>query len=197
MRIASWLAVAFYAAAAVGAQNVIEWSNERRLSKSDFKGRVPLNTAVTSMSWLSVDVSWECEAGELFGTARATFDPARSWWRLAQGNIWQSDGTRSVSRAREEARRSVVERDVQLLDHEQLHFDMTELAARRVRKRFADSKDVCGDPDQREDLRHAIAEIDRELDEEQSRYDRETSHGINTGAQDQWKRRIRKQLEQP
>jgi hypothetical protein len=196
MRIAPWLAVAL-CAAAVTAQSVIEWSNERRLSKDDFRGRVPINAASTSMSWLNIDVSWECEAGELFGTARATFDPERSWWRIAQGNIWESGRASSVGRARAEARRSVVERDIQLLEHEQLHFDMAELAARRIRKRFADSKDVCDDPDRREELRHAIAEIDRELGEEQSRYDRETGHGTNPGAQDQWRRRIRKQLEHP
>jgi hypothetical protein len=36
-----------------------------------------------------------------------------------------------------------------------------------------------------------VQEVDRELQEEQSRYDRETSHGANMRAQDQWKRRIR------
>jgi hypothetical protein len=35
-----------------------------------------------------------------------------------------------------------------------------------------------------------VAQADRELQEEQRRYDRETSHGINARAQEQWKRRI-------
>lgn len=199
MRMASWLVAICCAASTVTAQHVIEWSSEKRLSKDDFKGRVPANAPNASLSWLNIDASWECEAGELFGTARATFDPARSWWRTAQGNIWEGAGERTsgVSRTHVEARRGMVQRDMQLLEHEQLHFDLTEIAVRRIRKRFVDVKSACDDPDRREDLRHAIAEIDRELQEEQSRYDRETSHGTNPVAQDQWKRRIRKQLEQP
>ena len=105
--------------------------------------------------------------------------------------------TSGVSRTHVEARRGMVQRDLQLLEHEQLHFDLTEIAVRRIRKRFVELKSACDDPDGREELRHMIAEIDRELQEEQCRYDRETSHGTNAVAQDQWKRRIRKQLEQP
>ena len=36
-----------------------------------------------------------------------------------------------------------------------------------------------------------VVEADLELQEEQQRYDRETGHGVNARAQDQWKRRIR------
>jgi Bacterial protein of unknown function (DUF922) len=181
------------------AQQVIEWSSARQLSKDDFKGRVSPNAPNASLSWLNIDASWECEAGELFATARATFDPTRSWWRGAQGNIWEGAGERTsgVSRTHVEARRGMVQRDMQLLEHEQLHFDLTEIAVRRIRKRFVELKNACDDPDGREELRHTIAEVDRELQEEQARYDRETSHGTNAVAQDQWKRRIRKQLEQP
>jgi hypothetical protein len=39
-----------------------------------------------------------------------------------------------------------------------------------------------------------IVRADRELQEEQQRYDRETSHGLNARAQDQWRRRIRSLL---
>lgn len=194
-----WVLAGVCVAPVVAAQTVIEWSSERRLSKDDFKGRVPVSAANTSLSWLNIDATWECEAGELFGTARATFDPARSWWRSAQGNIWEGAGERTsgVNRTHVEARRSVVQRDMQLLEHEQLHFDLTELAVRRIRERFDKLKDACGEPGGTEGLQPAIAQIDRELQEEQSRYDRETNHGTNPVAQDQWKRRIRQQLGQP
>jgi len=199
MRMPLWLVAISFVAATAEAQSVVEWSSERRLSKDDFKGRVPAGAPNASLSWLNIDASWECEAGELLGSARATFDPARSWWRTAQGNIWQGAGERTsgVSRTHVDARRSLVQRDMQLLEHEQLHFDLTELAVRRIRKRFVDLKGACDDPDGRDELRHAISEIDRKLQEEQARYDRETSHGTNPVAQDQWKLRIRKQLEQP
>ena len=47
------------------AQNVIEWSAARRLTKDDFKGRVPASAENSSLSWLNIDASWECEEGRL------------------------------------------------------------------------------------------------------------------------------------
>jgi hypothetical protein len=42
-----------------------------------------------------------------------------------------------------------------------------------------------------------VADVDRELQDEQRRYDRETDHGTNGVAQDQWTRTIRQQLGLP
>ena len=80
--------------------------------------------------------------------------------------------------------------DRQLLDHEQLHFDLAEIAARKIRKRFEDFKDGCFDARDTEPIQAMVAEVDRELQEEQHRYDRETAHGVNVRMQDQWNRKI-------
>jgi hypothetical protein len=198
MRIAAWPVAALCVASVAAAQGVIEWSAERRLAQSDFKGRVPPNAPNSSLSWLSIDASWQCESGALVAAVRATFDPARSWWRSADGNIWDgSERTRGVSRTRVEARRSVMQRDMQLLEHEQLHFDIAELAVRKIRKRFGEMKDSCAEPGGTETLQHEITEIDRDLQEDQRHYDRETNHGTNAVAQDRWKRTIRQQLDRP
>jgi Bacterial protein of unknown function (DUF922) len=194
MRIVSWLVGIVCVVTPLAAQNVIEWSSDRPLSKEDFKGRVPPSAPNASLSWLNIDASWECEAGELIAAARATFDPSRSWWRTPQGNVWETaERTSGVNRTHVDARRSLLQREMQLLEHEQLHFDLTELAARRIRKRFVDVKDACAE--RTDDLRDAIADIDRALQTQQSLYDRETAHGTNAAAQDQWKRRIRKELD--
>ncbi len=191
-----WLLAALCAAPAVRAQGVIEWSSERRLSREDFKGRVPAAARNTALSWLNVDASWECHGDELIAAARATFDPGRSWWRAAQGNIWEGGERNSgVSRTHIDARRSVIQRDMQLLEHEPLHFDLAEIAVRRIRNRLEDLKDVCAEPGGTEGLQDEIARIDRELQDEQRHYDRETNYGINAAAQDQWKRTIRQQLD--
>jgi hypothetical protein len=90
-----------------------------------------------------------------------------------------------------------MQRDMQLLEHEQLHFDIAELAVRKIRKRFDEMTNSCTDPGGTESLQHTITEIDRDLQEEQRHYDRETSHGTNAAAQDRWKRAIRRRLDQP
>ena len=199
MRIAACVIAAACAATAAFGQTVIEWSSERRLTRDDFKGRVPINAGNASLSWLNIDASWGCESGELVASARATFDPSRSWWRAAQGSIWPGAGERAsgVSRTHIDVRRSAMQRDIQLLEHEQLHFDLAEVAARRIRKKFEESKNVCSEPGGTEDFQGFIAEVDREFQEEQLRYDRETAHGINASAQDHWRRRIRQQLDRP
>jgi hypothetical protein len=193
MRIAACLLAVLCAAPAIGrAQDAIGWSLERRLTKGDFKGRVPAGASNASMSSISIDASWECEGGALVAAARATFDPSRSWWRSAGGTVWGAAGDRmSSSQAQQEARRSSLQRDMQLLEHEQLHFDIAEAVVRKIRGRFAGFKNACAEAGGIDAIRQIVVQADRELQEEQQRYDRETGHGINPRAQEQWKRRIR------
>lgn len=191
MRIIACLLAVLCAAPAGVAQQTIEWSPERRLAKDDFRGRVPVNAANASLSWISIEAEWKCEGEELVAAARAAFDPSRSWWRSSHGNIWRSAGERMTSsRAQQEARRSVMQLDRQLLEHEQLHFDIAEANVRRVRARFAEFKNACAGPGGTGPIQQMIARADRDLQEEQQRYDRETGHGADVRAQEQWKRRI-------
>ena len=86
---------------------------------------------------------------------------------------------------------------MQLLEHEQLHFDLAELTVRKIMKRFDEMRGACAEPDGTEAIHHAITQAERALQEEQEQFDRETNHGINAAAQDRWKRRIRQQLDRP
>jgi hypothetical protein len=147
------------------------------------------------MSAISIDASWECQAGALVASARATFEPSRSWWRNSQGSVWTGVAERaSSSQAQQEARRNVMRRDLQLLEHEQLHFDIAEVTARKITTRFAQFKDACSEPGGTDRIHDMVVLADRELQEEQQRYDRETAHGTNARAQEQWKQKIRKAL---
>ena len=195
MRITVCLLAVFCAAATGLAQEAIGWSLERRLTKADFKGRVPPAAPDASMSSINIDTSWECEDGALVATVRATFDPLQSWWRNAPGSVWATAGERmSSSQVQQEARRRASQRDVQLLEHEQLHFDIAEVTARKITARFAGFRNACAEPGGTDPIQQMVVQADRELQEEQQRYDRETAHGINARAQEQWKRRIRSLL---
>jgi hypothetical protein len=196
MRIAAWLLALTCAVPATGlAQAPIAWSADRKLTKADFRGRVPATAPNASMSAISIDAEWECAAGALISSARATFDPSRSWWRNAQGGVWGGVAERaSSSQAQESARRNSLQRDMQLLEHEQLHFDIAEVAVRKIAARFADFKTACAEAGGTDRIQEMVVLADRELQEEQQRYDRETAHGTNARAQDQWKLKIRKAL---
>jgi hypothetical protein len=190
MRITACLLTLLLAASTGLAQEGIEWSVKRRLTKTDFKGRVPSGAPNASMSWINIETAWECDGSALVATARAEFDPSRSWWRGGVGGVWGSGERASSSRAQEDARRSVQQRDAQLLEHEQIHFDIAEVTVRKIRARFQDFKDACAEPGGTDPIRQMVADADRALQEEQQRYDRETAHGIDARAQEQWKRRI-------
>jgi hypothetical protein len=131
-----------------------------------------------SLSWIAIDATWQCDAsGELVASTRATFDPTQSWWRLGQTSETLSP------------------RDVQLLQHEQLHFDLTEIAVRKIRKRLEeDFRNACARPGGTAEIREFIADVDRALQAEQRQYDRETTHGTNASAQQRWEARIRRDL---
>jgi hypothetical protein len=178
---------------AVSAQAVIEWSRERRLSKQDFQGRVPNISSASSFSWIVIDVSWGCEDGQPAAHARATFDRSRSWWRAGTSSIWQTD-VGNASRSELDTRRSPAQADAQLLSHEQTHFDIAELAARRIRREFERLKEICATPEATSNMAEVIADIDRELQNEQERYDRETAHGTNVSRQRDWERRVQRDL---
>jgi hypothetical protein len=195
MRIIVCLAALLWVAPLAHAQSGFEWSPTRRLMKEDFRGRVPVQARNSSMSWLHIETSWECVVGELVASAHAIFDPSQSWWRTSYGNIWGNAGERTTaSQAQMQARRNVMQLDRQLLDHEQLHFDLAELAARKIRKRFGEYKDACLDPGGTEPIQTMVIEVDRELQEEQTKYDLETGHGTNVRAQDRWAQRVRAML---
>jgi hypothetical protein len=192
MRIIACLVAVLWTAPPAHAQSPIEWSAERRLTKEDFRGRVPMQSGNASLSWLHIETSWECVVGDLVASARALFDPSQSWWRTTYGNVWGSAGDRTTAtQAQSQARRNVMQMDRQLLDHEQLHFDLTELAARKIRNRFAEFKDACLEPGGTEPIQAMVFEVDRELQDQQREYDRETGHGVNVRAQDQWAQRVK------
>jgi len=145
-----WLA--FFAAA----PNVLRWDQHPALSWDDFKGHARRNTgepsAVTSTGFR---VQLECREGALDIRVEAEFYPRSSWVKAGR-------------------------KSVELLRHEQGHFDITELYARRMRKAIRDARIGCEDDRRAEAAGKRIFEgLDREWDREEKRYDVETRDGTD------------------
>jgi hypothetical protein len=169
----------------------IEWSAERKLSVADFKGRAPGHARFFSLSWLGIDAEWGCDRGALISSVTARFDPRRSWWRGVATGAWESANTRQrwLNASRSDVARSL---DAQLLEHEQIHFDMAELGARKIRQFLENRKDACATPDGSSSIGPVVAQMNRELEDEQRRYDLETAHGTNPAKQAQWESRVKR-----
>jgi len=78
-----------------------------------------------------------------------------------------------------------------LLIHEQLHFDITELITRKIRKAIARSGARTSNEKYRIYLR-----LVREFSKMQTRYDRETDHGLRPMRQLKWKEKVWQELEE-
>jgi hypothetical protein len=169
---------------------VIGWSDTRKLAVNDFKGKSPARATEASLSLVAIDALWECADGKGTSRARAVFDPARSWWREPDGNLWQSVDDASLLAPRDDNGRG-------LLAHEQLHFDLTELWARKMREKFEGLPAVCKTPGGAPAFEKAIADMERDWQKEQKQYDQETDHGLNAVTQRAWERRAQKALKEP
>ncbi len=150
----------------------IAWARDRKLTWTDFKARTPATAVEESGSCVGFDVSWECEDLKLVLDVKAVFDPAQSWVRADSA-------------------------DAVLLRHEQMHFDLTEVSARRLRKQFTLTKDPCKDPQVvRRVLDGMVIDMYREWGLTQKKYDEETRHGTEAGRQEAWEQDIRQILEE-
>jgi len=78
------------------------------------------------------------------------------------------------------------------LRHEQTHFDVSEVHARRMRQFFLTFADPCErTDDQLSVLAHRFVTEEQAM---QRRYDEETNHGLLGGKQTEWNRDIARQL---
>ncbi|MFK2819835.1 DUF922 domain-containing protein [Flavobacteriaceae sp. LMIT009] len=78
-----------------------------------------------------------------------------------------------------------------ILNHERLHFDITELFARKFRKRVAETRFDLGINKQIEFIHE---EINKELEEMQNKYDAETDHSQIIEKQQEWQTYIVEEL---
>ncbi len=150
---------------------VIPWRNTSKLSWSDFKAkpRNTTNAAAVTASGLSFSFSIKQSNIRVISFTTqvyAYFYPNESWYKPEQAND-------------------------HVLKHEQLHFDITELYARKFRQRISKLK-ISNTI--RKTLKALQEIINKELDQMQQQYDRETSHSRNAEAQKKWEKYIASEL---
>jgi hypothetical protein len=151
----------------MAARDAVPWSAGRRLRWSDFASSAPKAGDEGALTAYSIFYGVRC-AGETFEfRAVAGFLPHESWVR--------PDVV---------ADRAVSERT---LRHEQTHFDLTEIFARRLRKAFSDLYEPCRRADT--DLDGLASQYLRAERTEQQRYDEETHHGLAAAEQTTWDRK--------
>jgi hypothetical protein len=140
----------------------IEWSPDRKLTWDDFKGKPNTVDFPDALAVTNSGISFESGSlnpfkdGEVF--VRNMFYNHGSWV-LPEG------------------------RNDYVLKHEQIHFDITEIYTRKLRKALSDAKITTSNSSRA----HAIFEsIKSEWENRQEYYDSKTKHGLKKETQEEW-----------
>lgn len=152
-------------------EEVIPWTPNHRLQWDDFRATPPAESRIAATT--ASGISYRFSATETNGnmkvdcTIETFFYPNESWYQPAVANAV-------------------------ILSHEQLHFDISELFARKMRQRiaaFSFTKKV------KAEVKTIYGEILREMRDFQKRYDEETNFSRNEEAQLRWNKKINTALE--
>ncbi len=152
-------------------EEVVLWDSDFKLQWSDFKGK-PQNdraAAVTS-SGLTYRFSTTKRNNDVVSVdfvVSSYFYPNKSWYRPEVC-------------------------DAIILSHEQLHFDITELFARKFRKRLQEAKFTNN---VKAEVKAIYKQINIELNDFQNLYDLETNFSRNREQQLLWNKKIANALE--
>jgi hypothetical protein len=148
----------------------LHWSASRPLVLADFKGRPKPGEAHAALTSATIVAQVACRSNQFSGHVQAAFDPTLSWVR---------DPATITPK---------------LLRHEQLHFDITEVYARRLRQKLAGVSIPCADlgPTFQRLSKGVYADWAKAEDQ----YDRDTNHGLKPEQQAQWEAQVQQQLQE-
>jgi hypothetical protein len=149
------------------------WSATRRLAWSDFEGEPPAQDDKSARTAYGLFYGWHCRGHAMTFSVITGFRRRGSWVKpLVHRNPAES---------------------ARVLRHEQTHFDIAEVYARRMRRTFAALENPCGKSD---GALHAVARDILEAEKtEQRRYDAETRHSLVIERQQAWERDVARLLE--
>lgn len=152
---------------------VLSWSESYKLTWSDFKGKPNkyVKAAAITASGISFGYSIKQSNGNVVDFTTevfAHFYPEESWYKPGVA-------------------------DHHILGHEQLHYDITELYARRFRKSIDSLKP---EKDIKKVLNKLHKKTIKDLDAMQNLYDAETNYSIDYNEQLRWSLYISKKLEE-
>lgn len=141
--------------------NLIEWRPNIRLTWEDFKGIPDYENENIALTNTSIQLEYGYDKNSLEFTVKCRFDKSKSWVKVKNNNV---------------------------LDHEQLHFDIAELFARKLRRQLKDykfNKKTVAD-----DVNQIYMKIMEEQHNMQLIYDEETDHSRLEEKQAEWEKRI-------
>jgi hypothetical protein len=150
----------------------ISWEPGERLSWSDFKGKIPTSSRAAATTASGITYRYSANGNrddfEVNFKIDTHFYPNKSWYNPELC-------------------------DAVILGHEQLHFDISEIYARKLKKRLNESS--FNRSNVRAKVRKIYNQINNELNDFQNKYDRETNFSRNREQQLIWNEKIASELQ--
>lgn len=157
-------------AAPVNDKVKIQWKADRQLTWDDFRGSPASSGSyvASTNSGISFSYSIGTRNGEtmLDYTVRSNFYPEQSWYLPEAASTY-------------------------ILKHEQTHFDISELHARKLRKRLS-AVEVTREV--KSTIDYLYSEVEKERREMQAEYDRQSDHSKIREAEYEWRDYIAAEL---
>ncbi|MDR5590762.1 DUF922 domain-containing protein [Christiangramia sp. SM2212] len=151
-------------------QPKIKWHENRQLSWEDFKAEPDNSIAYSANTNSGIGYSWNYSTAsgipEFQHEVYTNFYPNLSWVKDIQNEEY-------------------------LLAHEQLHFDISELHARKLRK-ILESYEIGRNI--RQDLKRLYNVVESDRVAMQNRFDKETAHSENKTAELKWRHFVAEEL---
>lgn len=148
-------------------KNYVYWDS-RPVTWDDFKGKAPSNSPFVAMTWSAIRFNFSGEGNNVNVSVETVFDPKQSW------------KTKNI--------------DDHILNHEQRHFDLTEVYSRILRKEVQETKfkkyESIGP-----DLQKLFQKNFAACDKAQDKYDDETDHSKKKDQQLLWDAKIDNMLD--
>ncbi|MBK7883872.1 MAG: DUF922 domain-containing protein [Chitinophagaceae bacterium] len=147
-------------------QDTIHWSPCYKLKWEDFQGTPDTTSKFKAVSAASINYTLTNDEKSFSYNVICVFYKKKSWSKSKSGN---------------------------LLRHEQGHFDLAELFARKLRQAFKNYK-FNNPATIQNDFKQIAKDIRSERDKVNTMYDKETNFSINKEKQVYWSKRIAKEL---
>ncbi|RKR06497.1 uncharacterized protein DUF922 [Maribacter vaceletii] len=163
----------FFSVSILSAQDytTILWDSNNKLTWENFKGKIPLHSraAATTASGVTYKYSAQRIRGELNVSfiVSAYFYPKKSWYNPSLC-------------------------DSLILSHEQLHFDISELYARKLKRKLDATTFTHGSL--KKEVKSIYNVVMAELNSYQNLYDKETNFSRDLEEQLRWNKKIREAL---
>lgn len=142
----------------------MEWSQERPLELGDFVAQPDAASKAAALTSYEIQTRSGCDSTGPSYHVAVRFLPAQSWIKPRQ-------------------------RTPRVLAHEQGHFDLAEVTARRLRAKLASLGLSCAEG--KAEFAKAVAEVNVMDADRQRSYDMQTMYGTDSAAQRRWEAQIK------